>query len=114
MIEVLLESLYFQGIGLRRLDWRESRIDVGSESKSPERRRSMTRKRKAGEPLLRRDERRVVDGDPTGCRIPPNRCPPSRLWRRQTDGNRFACRQGSSWRGQLGNEKARPVRDPGS
>ena len=27
--ELLLESLCFQGIGLRRLDWRELRIDVG-------------------------------------------------------------------------------------
>ena len=74
----------------------------------------MTRKRKAGEPLLRGDESCVVDRDPTGCRIRAHRCPPSRLWRRQADGNSFACRQGSSWRGQLGDEIARPVRDPES
>src|SRR5688500_5355575 len=72
----------------------------------------MTLKRKAGEPLLRGDESCVVDREPTSCRIRAQRCPPSRLWRRQADGNSFACRQGSSWHGQLGDEIARPVRDP--
>src|SRR5687767_8893521 len=74
----------------------------------------MSRNRKAGEPSLRGDTSRVVDRDPTGCRIRGHRCPPSRLWRRQTHRNRFACRQGSSWHGQLGDEITRPVRQPES